>query len=64
MNQRVVDEASMLVTLPSNAINWDIIDIGEGHRTVPEDIRQYEDEIFQEIVTRVDELVEALLKEK
>jgi protein-tyrosine-phosphatase len=60
MNQRVVDEAKSLVTLPSNTINWDIVDIGEGHRTVPEDIQLYEEEIFKEIVARVDRLVKQL----
>lgn len=60
MNQRVVDEANALVVLPINTFNWNIIDIGEGHRTVAEDIRTYEDEIFAEIVTRVDELVAQL----
>jgi len=57
MNQRVVDEAKTIVTLPAHTLNWDIVDIGEGHRTIPEDIRQYEEEIFQEITKRVDELV-------
>lgn len=60
MNQRVVDEANSLVDLPKNTINWDIVDIGEGHRTVPEKIRLYEEEIFKEIVARVDELVKQL----
>ncbi len=60
MNQRVVDEAKSHATLPKNTISWDIVDIGEGNRTVPEDIRLYEEEIFAEIVTRVDELVKQL----
>jgi hypothetical protein len=60
MNQRVIDEAKKLVVLPDHTINWDIVDIGEGHRTVPTDIRQYEEEIFDEITTYVDELVEGL----
>jgi protein-tyrosine-phosphatase len=60
MNQRVVDEAKALVALPQNTINWDITDIGEGHRTVPEDIRVYEEEIFKEITTRVNELAKQL----
>jgi protein-tyrosine-phosphatase len=60
MNQRVVDEAKSLVDLPKNTINWDIVDIGEGHRTVPADIRLYEEEIFKEIVARVDEFVKQL----
>lgn len=60
MNQRVVDEARALVALPADTINWDIVDIGEGHRTVPEDIRLYEEEIFKEITVRVDELIQQL----
>lgn len=60
MNQRVMDEAKNIVTLPSNTINWDIVDVGEGHRTVPEDIRLYEEEIFKEITSRVDDLIKQL----
>lgn len=60
MNQRVMDEAISLVDLPKNTINWDVIDIGEGHRTDPKDIRLYEEEIFREIAARVDELVQQL----
>lgn len=56
MNQRVVNEAKNIVTLPDNTINWSIVDIGEGHRTVPDDIRLYEEEIFKEIAARVDKL--------
>ena len=64
MNQRVVDEASTLVALPTNTINWDIVDIGEGHRIVSEDIRTYEEEIFDEITAHVDELAKRLLTQK
>ena len=60
MNQRVVDEAEAMVVLPKNTIHWNIVDIGEGHRIVSDDIRTYEEEIFQEIATRVDELAEQL----
>jgi protein-tyrosine-phosphatase len=60
MNQRVVDEANAIVVLPDNTLNWSIVDIGEGHRIISEDIRAYEEEIFDEIVTRVDELVTQL----
>jgi protein-tyrosine-phosphatase len=60
MNQRVVDEAKPLVILPENTINWDIVDIGEGHRIVPEDKQLYEEEIFKEITSRVDDLVRDL----
>ena len=57
MNQRVIDEAHAIVQLPKNTKSWNIVDIGEQHRVVPADIRRYEEEIFQEIVARVDELV-------
>lgn len=64
MNQRVIDEANGIVTLPGNILNWNIVDIGEGHRTIPKDVRSYEEEIFDEIVTQVDELVTQLAKER
>ena len=33
MNERVINEARNIVTLPDNSKNWNIIDIGEAHRT-------------------------------
>lgn len=60
MNQRVIDEANAIITLPDTTLNWGIIDIGEGHRTAPENTRQYEVDIFQEIVARVDTLATVL----
>jgi protein-tyrosine-phosphatase len=57
MNQRVIDEASKLVTLPNTILNWNIIDIGEGHRTNEASRELYEEEIYQEITQKVDELV-------
>jgi protein-tyrosine-phosphatase len=57
MNQRVFDEAVEIVTLPSHAINWKVIDIGEGHRTVNDSRESYEEEIYQEITRKVDELL-------
>lgn len=57
MNQRVIDEAVKIVKLPSNTFNWDIIDIGEGHRTVSDSRESYEEEIYQEIKQKVDELI-------
>lgn len=60
MNQRVIDEAKLIVILPDNTLNWDIVDIGEGHRTTPEDIRLYEEDIYTEIVAHVDELISGL----
>lgn len=58
MNQRVVDEATAIIALPDDTQNWNIVDIGEGHRTAVANTRQYEEEIFQEIVERVDRLVQ------
>jgi protein-tyrosine-phosphatase len=57
MNQRVVDEAEAIIELPKNVISWGIIDIGEGHRIVKSDREQYEEEIYQEITDKVDDLV-------
>ncbi len=57
MNQRVINEADAIVQLPENTLNWGIVDIGEGYRTIAKDRQQYEEEIFQEIVQKVDELV-------
>ena len=57
MNQRVIDEASQLVNLPSNTENWQIVDIGEGHRTQLEDRENYEEDIYQEIIHKVDRLL-------
>jgi protein-tyrosine-phosphatase len=57
MNQRVVDEANKLVSLPRNVINWDIVDIGEGNRTVKDNRLTYEEEIYKEITGGVDELI-------
>jgi protein-tyrosine-phosphatase len=59
MNQRVIDEARNIVVLPDNTINWDVVDIGEGHRIVEEDKESYLEEIYSEITQKVDELVEA-----
>lgn len=56
MNQRVISEAKRLVNLPENTQNWGIVDIGEGHRTVIKNTRQYEEEIFQEIREKIDKL--------
>lgn len=59
MNQRVVDEANVLVNLPHDVMNWNITDIGEAHRTIAENREQYEEEIYREITDKVDELVES-----
>jgi protein-tyrosine-phosphatase len=57
MNQRVVDEASRLVTLRAGTICWNIVDIGEGDRMNTKHRELYEEDIYQEIVTRVDRLI-------
>ena len=59
MNQRVIDEAKNIVVLPENTIDWNIIDIGEGHRTFETDKELYLEEIYDEIIQKVDELVAA-----
>jgi hypothetical protein len=56
MNQRVIDEAKNIVELPKNVISWEIVDIGEGHRIVESDKKQYEEEIYKEITEKVDDL--------
>jgi protein-tyrosine-phosphatase len=58
MNQRVVDEAGAIVTLPKDVFNWEIVDIGEGHRTDKSNRESYEEEIYQEITQKVDQLFE------
>ena len=58
MNQIVVDEAVKIVTLPGNTRNWNICDIGEGTRIIQDgDRHNYEEEIYQEITNKVDQLV-------
>ena len=60
MNQRVIDEASKLVALPSNILNWNITDIGEGHRTDQTSRESYEEEIYREIIQKVDDLTKEI----
>jgi hypothetical protein len=43
MNERVIDEARLIVTLSEKIIDWNIVNIGEGHRVISEDIRMYEE---------------------
>lgn len=57
MNQRVIDEANQLVTLPVDVLNWSVVDIGEGNRTDLSKREEYEEEVFQEIKQRVDSLL-------
>lgn len=63
MNQRVIDEAAKIVTLPPNTLSWDIVDIGEGHRTDRSNRELYEEEIYKEITQKVNELVYSRLVE-
>ena len=56
MNQRVVDEAKAIVKLPGAIHNWEITDIGEGHRINKDDRKSYEEDIYQEITQKVNEL--------
>lgn len=60
MNLRVFDEAAKIVRLPGKVIHWDITDIGEGNRTKREDTPQYEEDIYSEIIARVDELLDTI----
>ncbi len=60
MNQRVVGEAKQIVLLPKDVIDWNIVDIGEGHRTVAKNTRLYEEEIFEEITLLVDLLAKRI----
>ena len=57
MNQRVMDEALALVTLPKDVHNWNITDIGEGDRTNTDNRDLYEEQIYQELTAKVDKLV-------
>jgi protein-tyrosine-phosphatase len=58
MNQRVIDEAATIVKLPHDVLNWTITDIGEGHRTDTDSRESYEEEIYQEITQKVNDLFE------
>lgn len=58
MNERVAAEAAQIVKLSTNVLHWNIVDIGEGHRTVSESRESYEEEIYQEITRNVDTLID------
>lgn len=62
MNQIVFDETATFGKLPNDAVVWNITDIGEGKR-VPQNEGErlaYMEDVYQEIVTNVDELVNRL----
>jgi len=58
MNQRVISEAKAIITLPQSTLNWEIVDIGEGHRTDTNRRELYEEEIYQEIIRKVNDMFE------
>lgn len=61
MNQRVINEASTLVSLPDNTLNWEIVDIGEGTRIANDtNLADLEEEVYNEITPKVDALVASL----
>ncbi len=60
LNQRVADEAAKIVELPADVLIWEVIDIGEGHRTDNNDLGSYEEEIYQEITQKVNELLKLI----
>lgn len=60
MNQWVIDEAGRLTVLPQTVVDWNVIDIGEAHRTVIENREQYEEEIYREIIDKVDALITSI----
>lgn len=62
MNQVVFDEASAIVTLPDNAVSWNITDIGEGTRTDTTHRELYEEDIYNEITQKVDDLIKMIIK--
>lgn len=60
MNEAVADEARHIVTLPDKTMIWNIADIGEPGRIVGEknkDRRELEDEVYAEIIQKIDQLV-------
>lgn len=61
MNDRVLAEAKNIVALPKHTITWDVTDIGEGTRVAKtENGREVEEVIYDEIITKVDELVKTI----
>ena len=62
MNQRVLEEAKAIVVLPANTEVWGVIDIGEGNRTVITNRLIYEEEIYQEITSKIGKLVDGIFQ--
>ena len=59
MNQIVYDEAKRSYDIPANAVVWNIVDAGEGARRLnsDDDPYKYNEAIYQDIKTNVDQLV-------
>lgn len=62
MNQRVVEEASKLVQCNGTILNWGITDIGEGNRVDRSKRASFEEEIYSEITSNVDEMLSSIAK--
>ena len=62
VNSIVLEEAKAIVRVPANSKVWQVTDIGEGSRVDPQKIREYEDEIFEEIKSNVDILISELIQ--
>lgn len=62
MNAIADEAATGIVDLPADRRIWDVTDIGEGDRLVSETVGRdvYEEDVYNEIVTKVDELVTEL----
>lgn len=57
MNKRVVNEASKIVQFRGKILCWEVTDIGEGDRTDTSHRLMYEEEIYDEVTTNVDNLI-------
>ena len=62
MNEIVRSECEKIVTLPENTIIWDIDDTSEGKRILQygDPDNKYDKEIYQEIKSNVDSLIQRL----
>lgn len=62
MNEIVRSECEKIVTLPENTIIWDIDDTNEGKRILQDGDpdNKYDKEIYQEIKSNVDSLMQRL----
>jgi protein-tyrosine-phosphatase len=60
MNKIVKAEADQIVKMPTGTIVWDVLDSSEGYRVIKpgDDPYKYTEEIYQEIKTEIDNLVQ------